>query len=497
MLFRAPVEEQNDRKSKPEPASLQFRVPSEDKPASKPLPRNMEECEHMFGGLAMTAQDKEELLEFMRRRANRNAASATATPKASVQPPAAAGIEQQFTPLGGATTPDETLLESQSDAEPTLPSSQFCETKPAPIVPPRELEATALLPPPATPHTHFFPRTSATLAHAGSFATPAPRFLEFLQPACRSAAGLSQDPDPTPEQPVPTLMKDKELKAVSARAAAQAARKLKEVKSEQEDSDTVLSPEEQAKYQGWWSRYQKRSSEASLSEASLKRSKSSLSEASMASVGSVENLDDMSQDDSESQMATPSPDSKMPAVCSDQKGLMLDALLQSPETRAQLLEKLGIMPEHDQRGTKRALFPPAGNPCMEKLGPAAPTAPAPEARTPAERLLSQEALPPHAISPAMPQQAVPTPLPEKPHPKPLPPPSPKAPVPPPNFSASIGALEVPGQAPEVPGSAPEVNSSTHPKMWRNFGRFVLRNPQCTSLAKAWSLLDLLIIANSF
>ena len=78
----------------------------------------MEECEHMFGGLAMTAQDKEELLEFMRRCANRNAASATATPKASVQPPAAAGIEQQFTPLGGATTPDETLLESQSDAEP-------------------------------------------------------------------------------------------------------------------------------------------------------------------------------------------------------------------------------------------------------------------------------------------------------------------------------------------------------------------------------------------
>ena len=275
-------------------------------------------------------------------------------------------------------------------------------------------------------------------------------------------------------------MKDKELKAVSARAAAQAARKLKEVKSEQEDSDTALSPEEQAKYQGWWLRYQKRSSEASLSEASLKRSKSSLSEASMASVGSVENLDDMSQDDSESQMATPSPDSKMPAVCSDQKGLMLDALLQSPETRAQLLEKLGIMPEHDQRGTKRALFPPAGNPCMEKLGPAAPTAPAPEARTP-----------------AVPQQAVPTPLPEKPHPKPLPPPSPKAPLPPPNFSASIGALEVPGQAPEVPGSAPEVNSSTHPKMWRNFGRFVLRNPQCTSLAKAWSLLDLLIIANSF
>ena len=290
-LFRTPVEEQNDRKSKPEPASLQFRVPSEDKPASKPLPRNMEECEHMFGGLAMTAQDKEELLEFMRRCANRNAASATATPKASVQPPAAAGIEQQFTPLGGPTTPDETVLESQSDAELTLPSSQFCETKPAPVVPPRELEPTALLPPPpATPHTHFFPRTNTTLAHAGSFATPAPRFLEFLQPARRSAAGLSQDPGaapaevqkvghPTPEQPAPTLMKDKELKAVSARAAAQAARKLKEVKSEQEDSDTVLSPEEQAKYQGWWSRYQKRSSDASLSEASLKRSKSSPSEA--------------------------------------------------------------------------------------------------------------------------------------------------------------------------------------------------------------------------
>ena len=61
-------------------------------------------------------------------------------------------------------------------------------------------------------------------------------------------------------------------------------------------------------------------------------------------------------------------------------------------------------------------------------------------------------------------------------------------VPPPPLQEAVPPPACNSQSPDQPST--RCTSTTHPNAWRSFGRFVLRNQQCTELAKAWSRLRL-------